>query len=77
MCSEGRGAQPDLFECHLAGQMAGNYFSKPGAPLSRFDHGFTRSVVFGGNECTLRIELVDRPIWIEGGKTRVSDVGMI
>jgi len=78
MDGEGRGAQPGLFEYHLAGQMAGNYFSKLGAPLSRLDHGFTRTVVFGNNGCTLCIELVDRrPIWIEGGKSHVPVVGMI
>src|ERR1700746_1455194 len=66
ICGEGGRAQASLFEYHLAGQMAGNYFSKLAALLSRFNHGFTRTIVFGGNGCSFSIELVDRrPIWIE------------
>src|ERR1700688_1544081 len=58
--------------------MAGNYFSKLGALLSRLDHGFTRTVVFGDDGCTFCIELVDRcPIWIEDRKSHVPVVGVI
>src|SRR5579862_7689713 len=69
---------PGLFEYHFASQMAGNYFSELGALLSRLDHGFTRTVVFGGNGCTLGIELVDGcPIRIEDAKSHVPVVGVI
>src|SRR5580700_12036645 len=46
MSDEGREAQC-LFQYHFAGQMTGNYFSEFVAPLSRLDHGFTRTVEFG------------------------------